>query len=219
MTKIYRKILNRTGICFVLLTVSLCCLAQDALAQKVVITYFSQTGHTKAMAEAVAKGARSVAGAEVRLLTIDKTTKDDLLWADAIIIGSPVYSANAPAPVLQALSGWPLLPALKDKIGAAFVTGGWIAGGQELTQIHLLATLLEFGMIIVGGEATALSGGEGTAPFGAFAITGEPPFDSKNGVVDTKFLKNGEALGKRVAERARWFISGKPKQANTRSAK
>lgn len=202
---------NQTRICFALSAILVCCFAQHALAQKVVVTYFSQTGHTKAMAEAVAKGARSVAGVDVRLLTIDKTTRDDLLWADAIILGSPVYSANAPAPVLQALSGWPPIPTLKDKIGAAFVTGGWISGGQELTQIHLLSTLLEFGMIIVGGEATALSGGEGTAPFGAYAITGEPPFDSKNGVVDPKFLKNGEALGKRVAERARWLVSGRPK--------
>lgn len=206
-------LLSRIKIFFTLSAIMVFCFVQNASAQKMVITYFSQAGHTKAMAEAVAKGARSVAGAEVRLLTLDKTTRDDLLWADAIILGSPVYAANAPAPVLQALSVWPPIPALKDKIGAAFVTGGWISGGQELTQIHLLSTLLEFGMIIVGGDATALSGGEGTAPFGAFAITGEPPFDSKNGAVDPKFLRNDEALGKRVAERARWMVSGRPKQA------
>jgi len=197
--------MNQMRVNFVLSAILMCCFTKPALAQKVVVTYFSQAGHTKTMAEAVAKGARSVAGTEVRLLTIDKTTRDDLLWANAIILGSPVYAANVPAPVLQALAAWPPIPALKDKIGAAFVTGGWISGGQELTQIHLLSTLLEFGMIVVGGE--------GTAPFGGSAITGEPPFDNKEGMVDPKFLKDGEALGKRVAERAKWLVSGRPKLA------
>ena len=206
---------SRIKICFGFLAILLFCCVQNASAQKIVVTYFSQAGHTKAMAEAVAGGSRSVTGAEVRLLTIEKTTSADLLWADAIIVGSPVYMVNVPAPVLQAMSGWPLT-GLKDKVGAVFVTAGWISGGQELTQIHLLGTLLEFGMIVVGGEATALSGGEGTDPFGASAITGEPPFDGKTGAVDPKFLKNGEALGKRVAERALWLRAGKPKPSNDR---
>ncbi len=170
-------------------------------AQKIVITYYSQTGHTKQMAEAVAKGARGVAGAEVRLLTIDKTSKEDLLWADAIVVGSPVQMTSVAAPVMQAMYAWPY-PNLKDKIGAAFVTGGGISGGEELTQVQLLHVLLMGGMIVVGGP-------DWSQPFGASAITMEKPFGNpqRPDYVDATFLAKGEALGKRVAEVARRFVA------------
>lgn len=178
-------------------------LSGNTFAQKVLVTYYSQTGHTKAMAEAVARGARSVRGAEVRLLPIDKTSKDDLLWADAIIVGSPVYMTNVAGPVLQAIYKWPN-DELRDKIGAAFVTGGEISGGQELTNIHLLATLLMDRMIIVGGP-------DWSQAFGASAITMEKPFADKQhkGLVAPMFLAKGEALGKRVAEITRRFSTVK----------
>ncbi len=182
---------------------TMCLLSGTASAQKVLVTYFSRTGHTKAMAEAVAKGARSVQGAEVRLLPIDKASKEDLLWADAIIVGSPVYFTNVASPVLEAMYKWPHA-GLKDKIGAAFVTGGSISGGQELTNILLLASLLGEGMIIVGGPDWSQS-------FGAAAITMEKPFadDQHKGLVAPTFLAKGEALGKRVAEITRLFAAAK----------
>lgn len=185
---------------------ALCSLPTNAFGQKILVTYYSLTGHTEAMAKAVARGARSARGADVRLLTIDKTSKSDLLWADAIIVGSPVYMTNVAAPVLQAIYGWPHA-GLKDKIGAAFVTGGEISGGQELTNVHLLATLLMENMIIVGGP-------DWSQAFGASAITMEKPFaDEQNkGVVDPMFLRKGEALGKRVAEIARRFAAAKRRE-------
>jgi multimeric flavodoxin WrbA len=55
------------------------------------IVYHSQTGHTQAMAEAVLRGARSpeVEGVEVRMLRAGDAGADDLLWADALILGTP----------------------------------------------------------------------------------------------------------------------------------
>jgi hypothetical protein len=38
------------------------------------------------MAEAVAKGAKAASGGEVRLLSVDETSSDDLLWADAVMV-------------------------------------------------------------------------------------------------------------------------------------
>ncbi len=189
-----------------------CAFAHAAPAQKVLVTYFSQTGHTKTMAEAVARGARSVAGTDVRVLPIDKTAQSDLTWADAIIVGTPVQNANVAAPVLQAIASWPFT-GLRDKVGAAFVTGGWISGGQELTQAHLLVTLLEFGLVIVGGEDSM--------PFGAAAITSDPLLSSPKGegAVDPKFLARGEALGRRVAERTAWLLEGRSKPAERRGQK
>ena len=164
----------------------------------ILISYYSQQGHTRAMAEAVARGAQSAGAVTVKLLNVDETTKEDLLAADAIIVGSPVHNANASAEVVNFINHWPFQGApLRDKIGAAFVTGGGISAGEELAQLNILHSMLIFGMIVVGGP-------NWTSAFGASAITGEAPFE-KTGT-DTslapEFVKKGEALGKRVAELA-----------------
>ena len=55
------------------------------------IVYHSQTGRTQAMAEAVLRGARSpeVEGVETRMLRALEAGVDDLLWAGALILGTP----------------------------------------------------------------------------------------------------------------------------------
>jgi len=161
----------------------------------ILISYHSQHGHTRAMAEAVERGARSVKGVTVKLLSVADTKQADLLAADAIIVGSPVHNANASAEVVTFMSQWPFQGApLRDKLGAAFVSGGGISAGEEIAQLNILHSMMIFGMIIVGGP-------EWTSAFGASAITGEPPFESSDGVAPA-FAKKGEALGKRVAELA-----------------
>ncbi len=79
---------------------------------------------------------------------------------------------------------------MRNKIGAAFTTGGGISAGEELVQVGILHSMLVFGMVIVGGE-------QWTSAFGASAVTSEDPF--KEGRVDKAFREKGEALGKRVA--------------------
>ena len=162
----------------------------------ILIAYYSQSGHTKAMAEAVAGGARMVANVQVRVMTVNEVKKEDLLNADAIIVGSPVHNANAAPEVVKFIDSWPFEGApLFNKIGAAFVTAGGISSGEELTQMNILHSMLVYGMIVVGGA-------DWSSAFGASAITGEKPFDGKekNVVVADQFLKKGEGLGKRVAE-------------------
>lgn len=161
----------------------------------VLIAYFSNQGHTRAMAEAVAKGARSIRNVDVKLLTVAEATNDDVLTADAIIVGSPVHNANVSVEVQQFINKWPFDGApLKDKVGAVFVTAGGISAGEELAQMNVIHSMLVFGMIIVGGP-------DWRQPFGASAITGEKPFASPEvkDYVEEDFLKKGEALGKRVA--------------------
>ncbi len=55
------------------------------------IVYHSQTGHTQAMAEAVLHGASSeeVNGVETRMLRAGNAGPEDLLWAHALILGTP----------------------------------------------------------------------------------------------------------------------------------
>ncbi|TYQ12645.1 UNVERIFIED_CONTAM: flavodoxin short chain [Acetivibrio alkalicellulosi] len=61
--------------------------------KKVAVIFWSGTGNTEKMAEAVAEGARE-AGAEVKLLPVEKATKDDVLSADALALGCPSMGAE-----------------------------------------------------------------------------------------------------------------------------
>ncbi len=58
---------------------------------RVLVVYHSLGGNTRKMAEAVADGARSVAGTEVTVKTGLEAGIDDLLACDAIALGSPDY--------------------------------------------------------------------------------------------------------------------------------
>ncbi len=170
-------------------------LAQDA---NVLVAYYSMGGHTTSMAEAVARGVETVGGVTVKLLPVDEVTVDDLLEADAVIVGSPVHSGNLAVPVQQFINRWPFEGSpMKDKVGAAFVTAGGMSAGEETTQLAILRSMLIYGMVVVGGP-------EWMGAFGASAITEEPPFDSPppQGLVHQRFLDKGEALGRRVAEMA-----------------
>ncbi len=158
---------------------------------EVLITYYSQSGNTKTLAESIADGAKTVDGVKVVLLPIDQVTSSHLLSARAIILGSPVYNANVAPAVQEFINSWPFEGRpLKNKIGAAFSSGGGISIGEELVMLNILHSMLIYGMIVVGGDETE-------AAFGASAVTGEVPFNSGN--LEDVFLKKGFGLGVRVA--------------------
>lgn len=177
-------------------------LPEAACAQKVLVAYYSPTGHTALMADQVAKGARSVHGSDVRVLPVDSVSREDVAWADALIVGSPVHSANISAPVIKFLNSLPFDGSMRDKIGAAFVTAGGMSAGEEEVQLSILRAMLVENMILVGGPSW-------TQAFGASAITGEPPFQdtTHEASVDAAFLTKGFNLGARVAEVAKRFAS------------
>ena len=55
------------------------------------VLYDSKTGNTAKMADYVAQGAEEVEGAEVRLLSVDEASADDVFWCDGLAVGSPTY--------------------------------------------------------------------------------------------------------------------------------
>ena len=180
---------------FFKLILALLLFSVNTQAQNILITYYSKTAHTQSLAEEVAKGAQSIPGVQVKLKSIDQTSTKDLLDADAIIVGSPVYNANLAPEVVQFMSTWPFEGnPLKDKIGAAFVTAGGMSAGEELAQVNILHSMLVFGMIVVGGD-------DWTSAFGASAITNESVF--KTAQLEKIFLQKGFSLGKRVASIAK----------------
>jgi len=180
-------------ICMLMLLIS-SLFSQDSLT--VGIFYYSQSGHTRIMGEAVMRGAESVDSISVKLISVKDAQREDVLESDAIIVGSPVYNANVAPAVMKFINSWPFdgTPQ-KDKIGAAFVSAGGMSAGEELVQFNILQAMLINGMIIVGGP-------DWESAFGASAVTEEKPFKeaSVNGQVEPQFLKKAEALGRRVAE-------------------
>jgi NAD(P)H dehydrogenase (quinone) len=140
------------------------------------------------MAQGVVEGVKAVPGASAVLKRVGDITTEDLLSADAVIVGSPVYFANMAGEVKSFLDKWgSLFPErkMRNKIGGAFSTGGSFSSGKELTMLSIHAAMLIHQMIVV-------SGGGG---FGASATTGP---DSPG--IDEKELAEATALGKRIAE-------------------
>ena len=158
---------------------------------KVLVTYHSLSGNTERMAEAVVEGAKSVSGTEVLLKRVGKVTADDLFSADAVVVGSPVYWSNMSGEVKTFIDNWQfkfgVFPEfkLKNKIGAAFATGGQVSSGKEVTMLTILAAMLGNQMIVVSGG-------------GAFGASATTEGDSLG--IDNKELADAKALGRRVAE-------------------
>ncbi|HLC00459.1 MAG TPA: flavodoxin domain-containing protein [Candidatus Bathyarchaeia archaeon] len=98
---------------------------------KVLVLYYSRSGNTEKMANAIAEGARNVANAEVEVgYHIDA---DELTKFDAIIVGVPTYHHEVPMDVKRlfeeaAEKGIPL----KGKTGVAFGSYGWSGEAPKL---------------------------------------------------------------------------------------
>jgi NAD(P)H dehydrogenase (quinone) len=132
---------------------------------RVLVAYYSQTGHTRIMAESVAAGARAVAGTQVTLASVEAVDTAQLRSAHAVIVGSPVQLANVAVPVMEFLNRWPFPDGMRDKVGAAFVSGGGISSGEEETQLAILRAMLIHSMIVVGGGVRRF-GGDGRGAVG-----------------------------------------------------
>ena len=165
--------------------------AQAGPGATVLVAYYSVTGNTEKMAHGVAEGVAATAGAKAVIKRVGEVVADDLLSADAVIVGSPVYFGNMAGDVKIFFDNWALKYGvfgglkMRNKPGAAFVTGGSIANGKDTTLLGILEAMLGNQMVIVNA-----AGG-----YGASATTGP---DSPG--IDDKKLATARELGKRVAE-------------------
>jgi NAD(P)H dehydrogenase (quinone) len=194
---------------------------------KVAIIYYSQTGTTHKLAQAIEEGARA-AGAETRLLRVKETapdevwgnnpdwkqhreatfdikeaTNDDLEWADAVIFGTPTRYGLPSAQLknfIDQTGGLWAKGALVNKIGSSFTTTATRHGGQEQTILAMNTAFYHWGMIIVSPGYTEASQFESGNPYGA-------SFTSNNGQLDPDetALTAGRLQGKRVAQIAAKF--------------
>jgi NAD(P)H dehydrogenase (quinone) len=151
---------------------------------QVLVMYCSKTGHTKKLAEEIARGVAEVEGVSCVIKSAADVTKDDFVAADGVIAGSPVYFGTMAAELKEVFEKFiGVRRKMEGKIGAAFATSGDPSGGKETTIISIIQALLIYGMIVVGDPLDA------TGHYGVSCV-GSPDKDT---------LFNAALLGKRVA--------------------
>ena len=117
---------------------------------KILIGYHSRSGHTKKMADAIARGVTKE-NITVAVKTIDRITVDELLDYEAIIFGSPTYYGLMAAEVKRLFDeSVKIHGKLSGKIGGAFSSSGMMGGGGETTIMSILEAFMVHGMIIIG---------------------------------------------------------------------
>ena len=168
---------------------------------KVSVIYYSATGSVFTLAQAAVEAAEK-AGAEVRLRKVrelapkeavesnegwskhvletqdvPEATAEDVVWADAVMFGTPTRYGNVAAQLKQFLDT--LGPQwsrgeLADKVYTGFTSTGTAHGGQESTLLAMYNSFYHFGGIIVPPGYTDPSKFVDGNPYGASHI-------SKNG--------------------------------------
>jgi NAD(P)H dehydrogenase (quinone) len=130
----------------------------------VAIVYYSAQGHTHALAEAVAEGAKGVAGTTVELLRLQDSEIQNGRWsnaetlaklnaADAIIFGTPTYMGGYSAQMkcfIDACGGIWYQQGWKDKVAAGFTHSQGLSGDKLNTLNGLYINAMQHGMLWVG---------------------------------------------------------------------
>ncbi|MCH6163874.1 NAD(P)H:quinone oxidoreductase [Streptomyces marispadix] len=166
------------------------------------IIYYSSTGTVHSLTQAAAEGAEK-AGATVRVrkvaesappeaiaanpewgqhleatADVEQASNDDLLWADAVIFGTPTRFGNVSSQLKAFLdTAGPLWfqGALADKVYSAFTSSSTAHGGQESTLLALGNTFYHWGGIIVPPGYTDPVQFQSGNPYGTSHVTGEGP--------------------------------------------
>ena len=188
---------------------------------EVLVLYYSQGGAVREMAQIIARGIESVAGAKSRIRTVPRVSSNneaiepelstngppyaelvDLEECAGIALGSPTRFGNMAAPMkyfLDSTSSLWLKGALIGKPAGVFTSSGSMHGGNETTLITMMLPLIHHGMIVVGlpySEASLGTTSSGGTPYGASHVGGS--MDDKPLSEDEKKLCF--ALGQRLAQ-------------------
>ena len=167
---------------------------------KILVLYYSMYGHVETLAQAVAEGAKGVAGVEVVVKRVPELMTEEALRKagakldqaapvatvaelpdyDAILFGTPTRFGNMTAQMrnfLDQTGGLWAKGKLVGKIASVFTSTGTQHGGHETTITTFYPTLLHHGMILVGvpyscQELTNMTEISGGSPYGAGTFAG-----------------------------------------------
>ena len=167
---------------------------------KVSVIYYSSTGTVAELARTLSDEAGK-AGAEVRLRRvaelapdaavdsnpawranldatrdIPEATPDDVVWADAVIFGTPTRFGNVAAQLKQfidTLGGLWQQGLLQDKVYSGFMASSTLHGGQESTLLALYNSIHHIGGIVVSPGYTDPSKFADGNPYGTSHVSGQ----------------------------------------------
>ncbi|MDH5450802.1 MAG: flavodoxin family protein [Candidatus Bathyarchaeota archaeon] len=118
------------------------------------VTYYTETGHTKRMAEEIGEGAERL-GVEAEAKRIEECGLNDLVEADGIVIGSPTYFSNVSWRVKklidESIALYRKRRQLTDKVGGCFTSSGTRRDGKDCIRMLELAFGLHHKMKMIPG--------------------------------------------------------------------
>ena len=195
---------------------------------RILVLFYSRTGNTAALADAITEGAKSVRFAEVDTRRIDDLAPTSVIesipeWKrgretltaryptfsdvntladyDALILGAPTRYGIMAAELKNVLDQTgPLWQkgALVNKVGAAFTSVSTAHGGHETTLWSIMTPMANLGLILVPPGYSDAVMFAGGSPYGATATTG-------GGAPGEADLAAARHQGKRVAEVVGWI--------------
>lgn len=187
---------------------------------KVAVVYHSGFGHTKALAESVAAGARGFAGAEVSLIPVAEAEARaaELDGADAIVFGAPTYMGSASAEFAK-FKDWTSTRfrtgAWRDKVAAGFTNSAAWSGDKLNTLTQFMILSMQHSMVWVGlGLPPGNNNSKGSPAdlnrVGSFSgAMGQANADQGVEGIGGSDFATMEALGLRVAGTAARFAAGR----------
>lgn len=205
---------------------------------KVLVLFYSRTGTTARLADALVEGARSVKFTEVDVRRIDDLAPAEAIervpgWAasraslaqryrtfegvdhlehyDAVVLGAPTLHGAMAAELKHVVDQTgPLRDrgALVDRVGSAFTAVSAGHAGHETALWSIMATMATLGMILCPPGYSDPATSSGGSPYGATAVTGTP------GEAD---LAAARHQGKRVATVTGWVHHAKGHAAHAHS--
>ncbi|GHD05037.1 flavodoxin family protein [Zhihengliuella salsuginis] len=186
----------------------------------IAIIYYSGSGHTKVLADAVNEAARE-GGATTALLHVNELTEESWEFiddADALIFGAPTYMGTAPSAFhafAEKTAGRWAVQAWHNKLGAGFTNAACKAGDKHSTLDYFSTFAAQHGMnwinlgLLPGWKS--LKGTENDLNrFGFFNGAAAQTF-SDVGIdgVHPADIATAAHLGRRVAEMAAVFSAGR----------
>jgi NAD(P)H dehydrogenase (quinone) len=166
----------------------------------VLVLYDSKTGNTAKMAEYVAQGAEEIPDTQVRLLSVDEASADDIFWCDGMAVGSPTYVGVLSWTMKRFWDE--IVPKVwgktDGKIACAFSSSGGWGGGAELTCLSLHILLMNFGFLVFG--IPDYTGDAFTLHYGA-VVAREPKREEE--------IAACQRLGKRLAQWVAVYADGR----------
>ncbi len=199
---------------------------------KILVLFYSRTGNTALIADAIAEGARAVRFTEVDVrrvedLAPESVIENDASWKagrdrlaatyrtlgavdelvnyDGLVLGAPTRYGVMAAELKNVLDQTGPLwneGLLVDKVGAAFTSVSTPHGGHETTLWSIMTPMANLGMILVPPGYSDPVMFKGGSPYGATATTGGGPPTPDD-------LAAARHQGKRVATVAEWVRHAK----------